>query len=210
MISETVSIGIVLKIVFTGRLLIGIAWTVDVWCFQLIGIVQPKWSRRLSTNWNCPENYFHRVSINWNCLVKLFRRLSINWNNSDFRDRPLTGIDWTIDVWCFQLIGTVQTNDLGPRPSIGIVLAIVFTGCLLNGIAWTIDVWCFQLIGIVQTNDLGDCLFIGIVLKMVFTGCVLVGIAGTIDCGWRTWIEIVGTTDFGDRPLIGIIQTIEF
>ena len=100
---------------------------------SIIWIYSYNWLRGLSINWNCLYNWFLVLSNNWNCLVKLFRRLSINWNNSDFRDRPLTGIDWTIDVWCFQLIGTVQTNDLGPRPSIGIVLAIVFTGCLLNG-----------------------------------------------------------------------------
>ena len=40
MIPETVSVGIVMKIVFTGYLLIGIAWTFDVWCVQLIEIVQ--------------------------------------------------------------------------------------------------------------------------------------------------------------------------
>ena len=99
--------------------------------------------------WNCPDKWFRSLSVNWNCPDNWFQRLSI-------------------DVWCFQLTGIVRTNDLGDCISIGIVLKIIFTGCLLIGIAWTIDVWCNQLIGIVHTNDLADCLIIGIVPKIVF------------------------------------------
>ena len=58
----------------------------------------------------------------------------------DFRDCPFIGISWTIDVWRFQLIAIVQTNDLGHCLLIGIVR--VFTGCLLIGIAWKIDFGC--------------------------------------------------------------------
>ena len=76
--SRRLSIGIVLKIVFTGRLLIGIAWTNDVWCFHLIG--PHKWSRRLAINWNCPEKCFHRLSTSWNCLNNWFRVMYMNWN----------------------------------------------------------------------------------------------------------------------------------
>ena len=36
-----------------------------------------------------------------------------------------------MDVWCFQLIVIVQTNDLGDSLLIGIVLGIAFTGCIL-------------------------------------------------------------------------------
>ena len=83
-------------------------------------------------------------------------QLELSWKL--FSQGVLIGIAWTIDVWCFQTIEIVQTNDLGDCLwLIGIVLNLVFKGCLLIGIAWTIDIWCFQLIAIVQTNDLGDC-----------------------------------------------------
>ena len=39
---DCLSTRIVVKIVFTGRLLIGIAYKIDVWCFQVVGIVQTK------------------------------------------------------------------------------------------------------------------------------------------------------------------------
>ena len=107
-LGHCLSIGIVLKIVLTGCLLIGIAWTIDVWYFQKVGIV---WSNGfgVSINWNCPDNWFQRLSINLNWLNNWCLVLSINWN--------------------------CPTNNLGHCLSIGIVLKIVFTGCLLIGIA---------------------------------------------------------------------------
>ena len=41
----------------------------------------------------------------------------------DFRDCPLIGIVWTIDVWGFSIIGNVQTNELGDCLLIEVVLA---------------------------------------------------------------------------------------
>ena len=89
------------------------------------------------------------------------RRLFINWNCLNN------------DVLCFQLIGIVQTNDLGDCLLIGIVLKIVFTGCLLIGIAWTIDFgWC-TWIEIVGTTAFGDRPLIGIIRTIEFWRALL-------------------------------------
>ena len=62
----------------TGRLFYALAWTIDVWWFQLTGIVQTN-DLGDSINWNCPKNCFHRLSINWSCLNHWFRVMYVNW-----------------------------------------------------------------------------------------------------------------------------------
>ena len=145
------SIGIVLKIVFTGCPLIGVAWAIDVWCFQIIGIVQ--------TN-----------DVGDCLLIGIILKIV-------FTGCLLIGIAWTIDVWCFQLIGIVQTNDLGDCLLIGIVLKIVFTACLLIEISWTIDFgWCTWIDSVgttVETTAFRDRPLIGIIRTIEFWKALL-------------------------------------
>ena len=68
MILESLIIEIVLTNDFRDCPLIGIASTIDVWCFQLIGTVQTNDLGDCLIDWSCPENCFHRLSINWNYL----------------------------------------------------------------------------------------------------------------------------------------------
>ena len=76
------------------------------------------WFRRLSINWNCPDNLINRLSFHWNCpncwcrwlSINLncpdnwFRWLSINWHCPDngFR-RP--SINWNFVNNTFQMVG---------------------------------------------------------------------------------------------------------
>ena len=152
-------------------LVIEIVSTIDFGDCQLIGFVR---------------TLVFGDSIIWNCLNNWCLELSnirTVWSNDSgvslligivltigFRDCPLIGIDWTIDVWCFQLVGIVQTNDLGDRLLIGIVLKIVFTGCPY----WScLNNWCLVLpINWNCPDKWSRRLLIGIVLKFVFTGCL--------------------------------------
>ena len=66
MISETVSIGIVLNIVFTVCLLIGIAWTIDFgWYTCMHSNCWDICFQRPSINWNCPDNRDWEGSVIW-------------------------------------------------------------------------------------------------------------------------------------------------
>ena len=186
MILESLLIGIVLTNDFRDCPSIGIDWTMCL-VLSIHWNCPDKRSRTLPINWNCPENCFHRVSINWNCLnnwclvLQLFGIVqtnflgdSINWNCPEncFTGCLLIVIAWTIDVWCFQLIGPLQTSDVGDCLLIGIVLKIVFTGCLLIGIACTIDFgWCTWIeIGgtTVGTTAFGDRPLIGMIRTIEF------------------------------------------
>ena len=119
-----------------------------------------KWCQILCSNWNCLDNWFRRLSINWICSDNCLRGLSTNWNffndwcliPSNNWNCPVKRfwkslyflelskqlisdtVHWNwLNNWClcFQLIGIVQTNDPGHYISIGTVLKLVFTGCLL-------------------------------------------------------------------------------
>ena len=142
-------------------------------------------------NWICSENCLRGLCISWNCwsnscwylrIIGIVRAMIFGslWIGIvltiDCGDRPLIAIGWTVDVWCFQSIPIVQTNDPGDCLSTRIVLKIVFAGRLWIGIASKIDVWCFQVVGIVQTKDIGGCLLKRILLKVVFTVCLSISI----------------------------------
>ena len=92
--SRRLPIGFVLKIVFAGCRLIGIAWTIGVWRFQLTEIVQ--------TNdlGDCPLIGIVLENVSTGCVV--------------------IGIAWTIDFgWCtwIEIVGTtVGTTAFGDRP----------------------------------------------------------------------------------------------
>ena len=79
----------------------------------------------------------------------------------------LIAIAWTIDVWCFQLVRIVKTND--------------HRDCLLIGIALTTVLTSFQLIGIAWTIGFGWCTWIEIVGTTAFGHRPLIGIIRTIE-----------------------------
>ena len=148
-------------IIFTGCLLIGIAWTIHVWPFSI--------------NRNCPDKWSRRLLIGIALEIV-------------FTGCLLIGIAWTIDVWCFQLIGIVQTNDLGDCLWMGIALKVVFAGRQLIGIAWTIDFgWCtwIEIVGTsVGTTAFGDRPLIGIIRTIEFSRALSFENRQLLLCTW--------------------------
>ena len=100
MIRETLVIAIVLTIDFLDCPLTGIVWTINVWGFQLIEIVQTNYLGDCLMNWNCPENSFHRLSMKWNCQNNRCLVLLMKWNCPDKWSRRLS-INWNCPESCF-------------------------------------------------------------------------------------------------------------
>ena len=122
---------IALKTVFTGCLLIEVAWTIDVWCFQI--------------SWNYRDNDRRICTVLTGIALKIV-----------FTGCLLIGIAWTIDVWCFQLLRIVQTNDIEDCLLIWTVMKKKSHGCLFIAVARTIGFgWC-TWIKIVGTTVFGD------------------------------------------------------
>ena len=66
-------------------------------------------------------------------------QLELSW--TVFSQSVLIAIEWTIDVWCIQLLRIVQFKDHGDCLLIEIALKIVFASSLFIGIAWTTHLW---------------------------------------------------------------------
>ena len=113
----SLSIEVALRIDFRDCALIGIVWTIDVWCFSNKWNCPDKWARRLPIDWNCAGKWFHRLPTNWNCLSVLFREIYL-WvglvGATTVKDRPLIGIARTIGFGSDLPMGIVMTIEFNP------------------------------------------------------------------------------------------------